>query len=88
MDPRGHQQPPLSLGTPGRDLGAGNILVTARTLSSRSVFCSHGGGTDRPGREGGTHRQLRVWGTQQIATVTFQLLPACFWKGAVKLFFE
>lgn len=57
MDPKGHQQPPLSLGTPGRDLGARNILVTARTLGSCSVFCSHGGGTDRPGREGGRDTQ-------------------------------
>lgn len=37
---------------------------------------------DRQTWEGGIHRQLRVWDTQQIATITFQLLPACFWKGA------
>lgn len=37
---------------------------------------------DKQTQEGGTHRQLRVWGTQQITTIIFQLLPACFWKGA------
>lgn len=74
----------------GRDLGAGNTLVTAKASPSRLVVCSPGG-TDRP-REGGRDGQPaaqgvsgathRVWGEQQIATVTSHLPAACFWERA------
>lgn len=73
----------------GRDLEAGNTLVTAKASAWRSAATA--GRTD-PGRDGRVDGQTaaqgvlgamcRVWGEEQVATITSHLLAVCFWKRA------